>query len=113
MWQKYGELLCGTGDCEGGLHWLLKAQHADATLPRIDYDIAATDYKLMDLAGAVQYAARAVDSQPNDVASLQLLATADVKLAQWQEAKNTFERILTLRPKTWSLCWASASANWN
>jgi tetratricopeptide (TPR) repeat protein len=98
VWQKYGELLCGTGDCEAGLRWLLKAQHSDATLPRIDYDIAATDYKLMDLAGTVQYAARAVLSQPNDVTALQLLATADVKLAKWQEARNTFERILTFKP---------------
>jgi len=29
---------------------------------------------------------------------LQLLATADVKLAKWQEARNTFERILTFKP---------------
>ena len=98
VWQKYGELLCGTGDCAAGLRWLLKAQHSDATLPRIDYDIAATDYKLMDLAGAAQYAARAVQSQPNDVTALQLLATADLKLAKWQEARNTFERILTFKP---------------
>ena len=42
----------------------------------------------MDLAGAAQYAARAVESQPNDVTALQLLATADVKLAQWQEARD-------------------------
>lgn len=98
VWQKYGELLCGTGDCEAGLRWLLKAQHSDATLPRIDYDIAATDYKLMDLAGTAQYAARAALSQPNDVTALQLLATADVKLARWQEASNTFERILTFKP---------------
>ena len=95
VWQKYGELLCGTGDCEAGLRWLLKAQHSDATLPRIDYDIAAADYKLMDLAGTAQYAARAVTSQPNDVAALQLLANADVKLAKWQEGKDAFERILT------------------
>jgi Tfp pilus assembly protein PilF len=97
VWQKYGELLCGTGDCEAGLKWLLKAQHSDATLPRIDYDIAATDFKLMDLAGAAQYAARAVESQPNDVTALRLLATADVKLAQWQEAKHAFERILAFK----------------
>src|ERR1700683_1088372 len=97
VWQKYGELLCGTGDCAAGLKWLLKAQHADATLPRIDYDIAATDFKLMDLAGAGQYAARAVESQPNDVNALRLLATTDVKLAQWQEAKHAFERILSLK----------------
>lgn len=97
VWQKYGELLCGTGDCEAGLRWLLQAQRSDATLPRIDYDIAATDYKLMDLAGAAQFAARAVASEPNDVAALQLLATADVKLARWQEARNAFARILTFK----------------
>jgi tetratricopeptide (TPR) repeat protein len=97
VWQKYGELLCGTGDCEAGLKWLLKAQHSDAALPRIDHDIAATDYKLMDLAGAAQYAARAVQSQPNDVTALQLLATADVKLAKWQEARDAFQRILTFK----------------
>jgi tetratricopeptide (TPR) repeat protein len=94
VWQKYGELLCVTGECEAGLRWLLKAQRKDATLPHIDYDIAVTDLKLMDLAGTAQYAARAVESQPNDVPALQLLATADVKLAKWQEAKHAFERVL-------------------
>jgi len=97
VWQKYGELLCITEDCDGGLKWLLKAQHSDATLPRIDYDIALTDSKLMNLAGAAQYAARAVESQPNDVPALQLLASVDVKLAKWQEAKQAFERILTFK----------------
>ncbi|HET6177419.1 MAG TPA: tetratricopeptide repeat protein [Candidatus Sulfotelmatobacter sp.] len=98
VWQKYGELLCATGDCEGGLHWLLKAQNSDATLPRIDFDIAATNYKLMDLAGASQYAGRAVEAQPDDVSALQLLATADVKLAYWPEAQSAFERVLKFKP---------------
>jgi tetratricopeptide (TPR) repeat protein len=98
VWQKYGELLCGTGDCQAGLRWLLKAQHSDATLPRIDYDMAAADYKLMDLAGAAQYAGRAVQSQPNDITAWQLLAIADVKLAHWQEAKSAFTRILASKP---------------
>jgi tetratricopeptide (TPR) repeat protein len=98
IWQKYGDLLCGTGDCEAGLQWLLKAQHADATLPRIDYDIAATDHKLMDLTGAAQYAARAVEAQPNDVNALQLLATTDVKLSRWPEAKSAFEKLLAFKP---------------
>src|SRR5579863_9665800 len=97
VWQKYGELLCSSGDCEAGLRWLLKAQQSDATLPRIDYDIAAADYKLMDLAGTAQYAARAVASQPNDMAALQLLANANVKLAKWQEGKAAFERILAAK----------------
>jgi tetratricopeptide (TPR) repeat protein len=97
VWQKYGELLCGTGDCAGGLRWLLKAQKSDATLPRIDFDIAATDYKLMDLGGAAQYAARAVETRPDDVTALQLLATADVKLAHWPEAEVAFQHILALK----------------
>ena len=97
VWQKYGELLCGTGDCAGGLRWLLKAQKSDATLPRIDFDIAATDYKLMDLGGAAQYATRAVETRPNDVTALQLLATADVKLAHWPEAEVAFQHILALK----------------
>ncbi len=99
VWQKYGELLCVSEDCETGLKWLLKARHSDATLPKIDYDIALTDLKLMDLNQAAQYAARAVESQPNnnDVPALQLLADVDVKLAKWQEARNAFERILAFK----------------
>jgi Tfp pilus assembly protein PilF len=79
VWQKYGELLCSAWDCGAGLKWLLKAQRSDATLPRIDYDIAAADYKLMDLAGAAQHAARAVELQPNDLPALQLLAGAPLE----------------------------------
>jgi len=97
VWQKYGELLCSADECETGLKWLLKAQHSDATLPKIDYDIALTDYKLMDLSGTAQYAARAAESQPNDLAALELLATADTRLAKWQEAKHAFERVLALK----------------
>ena len=97
VWQKYGELLCGTGDCDGGLKWLLKAHAADASLPMIDYDIAWTDFKLMDIAGAAPYAAHAVEVRPNDVNALQLLATVDVKLARWQEAQTAFERILAFK----------------
>ncbi len=98
VWQKYGELQCSTGNCADALGWLLKAQRSDANLPRIDYDIAATDYKLMDFAGAAQYAARAADVRSDDVSSLQLLATADVKLAHWQEAEDAFQRVLALKP---------------
>ena len=98
VWQKYGELLCSTGDCHTGLRWLLKARRADATLPRIDFDIAAADYKLMDLAGAGEYAKHAVETRPSDVNALELLASADVKLARWQEAQAAFQKLLTFKP---------------
>jgi len=96
--QKYGELLCSTGDCQAGLRWLLKAQRSDASLPRLDFDIAATDYKLMDLAGAALSAARAVETQPADKDAWQLLATVNVKLGHWQEAQTAFESILLRNP---------------
>ena len=97
VWQKYGELLCSMGDCQAGLRWLLKADHANASLPMIDYDIAWTDFKLMDIAGAAPYAARAVEARPNDANALQLLAAVDVKLARWQEAQTAFEKIVALK----------------
>lgn len=97
VWQKYGELLCSTGDFQAGLPWLLKADQANASLPMIDYDIAWTDFKLMDIAGAAPYASHAVEARPNDVNALQLLATVDVKLARWQEAQTAFERIIALK----------------
>ena len=66
-------------------------------MPRIDFDIATAHYKLMDFAGAAQYAGRAVQTQPDDVKSLQLLATSNGKLAHWQEAKTAYESIRALK----------------
>jgi len=97
VWQKYGELLCSTGDCDTGLKWLLKAHGSNASLPMLDYDIAWTDFKLMDIASAAPYAARAVEAHPDDVNALQLLAAVDVKLARWQEAETGFERIVAIK----------------
>jgi tetratricopeptide (TPR) repeat protein len=96
--QKYGELLCATGDCQSGLRSLLKAQQSDTTLPHIDFDIAVTDFKLMDLASARKYAQRAVQTRSDDAKALGLLATVDVKLARWAEAKAAYEQLQALKP---------------
>jgi tetratricopeptide (TPR) repeat protein len=96
--QKYGELLCSTGDCQAGLRSLLKARQSDATLPHIDFDIAVTHFKLMDLPNSAKYAERAVQARPNDIEALQLLATVDVKLAHWPEAKVAYEQLQMLKP---------------
>jgi tetratricopeptide (TPR) repeat protein len=97
--QKYGELLCSTGDCQSGLQSLLKARQSDVTLPRVDFDIAVTHFKLMDLPNAAKYAERAVQARPNDVEAIQLLATVDVKLARWTEAKAAYEQLQALKPE--------------
>jgi len=97
VWQKYGELLCITGDNETGLTWLLKAQQADATLDQINLDIGIASMKTMDFQSAQKYAGEAVKTHPNDIRVLELLASADVKLSQWADAKQIFERILTYK----------------
>jgi tetratricopeptide (TPR) repeat protein len=94
--QKYGELLCSSGDTATGLKWLLKAQQSDPDLARIDFDLGVASYDNMDLPGALKYTRRASDIQPNDPAVLALLASIEVKLAQWQDAKTTFQHILTM-----------------
>lgn len=96
--QKYGELLSSAGNNQDGLHWLLRARNADATLPRIDFEIGAADYKLMDLSGAEQNLAHAVQSDPGDMNALQMLASTQTKLAEWEAAKQSYTRLLSSKP---------------
>jgi tetratricopeptide (TPR) repeat protein len=96
--QKYGELLSSTGNNQDGLHWLQQAKHTDATLPRIDYEIGAADYKAMDLPNAEQNLARAVQSDPGDLNALQMLASTQTKQAEWDAAKQSYSRLLSRRP---------------
>jgi tetratricopeptide (TPR) repeat protein len=95
--QKYGELLCSTRNFADGLRWLLKAKERDSKLPHLNYDLAWAEYSLMDLVRAEEYASLAVKEQPKDANALLLLASAQLKLEQWQNAQENFERVLTLR----------------
>jgi predicted Zn-dependent protease len=72
---------------------LEKAQRMDATLPRMDYDIGSADYKLMDLAGAEQSLSRAVAAHPDDAIALDLLASTEIRLSNWQAAKEDYTRL--------------------
>jgi Tfp pilus assembly protein PilF len=98
VWQKYGELLCSTGDNEAAMQWLLKAQKADATLDRIDFDLGVASYNNMDFPNAVTYAAKAAQSHPNDLTMLALLGAAEARLSQWTGAKAAFAKILAAKP---------------
>ena len=95
--QKYGELLCSTKEVQTGLDRLLKAQRLDATLPRLDYDLARAYYTTMDLANAEKFAARAAVASPRDVNALRLLADVQLKLSKWQEAEDAFQRVRALK----------------
>jgi tetratricopeptide (TPR) repeat protein len=96
--QKYGELQCSTGDYENGLRSLLKAKEVDPKLPRLDYDIGFAYYNLMNLPNAIEYSSRDVRSHLQDPNAWQLLARAQLKLQHWQQAKDSYEHILSLRP---------------
>jgi Tfp pilus assembly protein PilF len=96
--QKYGELLCSSGDNVHALTWLTKAQRADPTLPRIEFDLAVASYNNLDLDRAVEYAIHETEAQPADVEAFALLASARVKLAQWSAAEPLLEHVLATRP---------------
>jgi tetratricopeptide (TPR) repeat protein len=98
VWQKYGELLCSTGDNEAAMLWLLKAQKADGTLDRIDFDLGVASYNNMDFPNAVTYATKATEGHPNDLTMLALLGAAELRLSLWTEAKAAFGRILGVKP---------------
>jgi len=97
--QKYGELLSSSGNYQDGLRWLLKAQKADASLPHLDYEIGLADYKLMDLDGAALSLTKGVAAHPDDVNALELLASTQVKLAHWPEAKAAYARLVADKPQ--------------
>lgn len=97
--QKYGELLCSTGNNQEGLHWLAEAKQGESRLPHIDFEIGAADYRLMDLRGAAENLSRATEVDPRDVNALAMLAATETKLAEWAAAKDSFTRLLSQRPE--------------
>ncbi len=94
--QKYGELLCSSGDNERGIRWLLRAQNVDSSLDRLDFDLGVASYKSMHLEDAEKYSTKAAELTPNDLIVLALLATVDVKLSHWSDAKPLFQKILSM-----------------
>jgi Tfp pilus assembly protein PilF len=96
--QKYGEFLCSNGDFANGLAQLSKALQKDAQLQGIEYDIGWAQYNLVDLAHAAESARAALARQPNDSSAWRLLALAEVKQQRWQQAKDAFEKLLSLKP---------------
>ena len=97
VWQKYGELLCSSGDSEAGFGWLLKAQQSNPLLDRLDFDLGVASMNRMDFENAAIYSERAIGKHPDDSSALELYASAKVKLSQWQDAIIAYERVLELK----------------
>jgi tetratricopeptide (TPR) repeat protein len=93
--QKYGEILCSTGDNANGLRWLEKAQAADPKLPHLNYDLGWANYNLVNLPEAIPYFASELRLHPKDPNSLKLLAESNAKLQRWQEARDAYQRLLS------------------
>jgi tetratricopeptide (TPR) repeat protein len=78
--QKYGEYLSSAGKYPQALVLLTKAQQVQPALPGIEYDLGFVRYQTMDLSGAEKNLERALQIQPSDLHSLQLLASIQVRL---------------------------------
>ena len=97
FWQKYGELLCSSGDSGAALQWLTKAQAADPTLNQIDLDLAVASFNNQYLDNALKSATAAVAQQPNNLRALALLGSVDIKLAHWEDAKAIYQHLISLK----------------
>jgi tetratricopeptide (TPR) repeat protein len=98
VWQKYGELLVGSGDGENGFAWLQKAYQADPRLEHIHFDLGVASLDRMDFKNAESFARQAAAEHPDEDA-LHLLASVEVKLLRWQEALAVYQKILKLNAK--------------
>ncbi len=96
--QKFGELLCSTGDNDKALAVLAKAQQADPSLPRINFDLAVASYNNMNLDQAVHYAKQETELAPSDAEAIVLLASAEIKLGAWSEALLNLQHAIAARP---------------
>ncbi len=97
VWQKYGELLSASGDNETALIWLEKAYKAAPSLERINLDLGVASLYTMNFDAAKSYAQKAVADSVADASSLSLLAEAQSKLAEWDDAKATYEKLLLIK----------------
>jgi tetratricopeptide (TPR) repeat protein len=95
--QKYGELLCSTGDNEGAMRQLLKAQQLEPKLERLDFDLAVASYNSMDWQSAILHATRHAAAHPGDMTNLTLLASSEVKLGQWSDAERILKEITAVK----------------
>ncbi len=96
--QKFGELLCSTGENEKAMAMLAKAQKADASLPRINFDLAVASLGTMDLQAAERYASREAELRPDDLDNRELMASIEIKLSKWTEAQSNLQRVVEKRP---------------
>lgn len=101
--QKYGELLCSSGDNDKAMTVLAKAQSADPALPRINFDLAVASYNNQDLEGAVRYTTLQTQLKPSDAEAVSLLASAEEKLGQWDAALPHLQRALAASPQSATL----------
>jgi tetratricopeptide (TPR) repeat protein len=97
LWQRYGETLSAAADPADAIEWLLKAQKADPGLDRVTFDLANAYMNNMDYQNAATYAQQAVAADARDAEARTLLATAEAKLAEWNDAVVDFERVLSSR----------------
>ncbi len=91
--QKYGELLCSSGQSDAATVQLNHAQQLDPSLPRIHFDLAVAGFQSMNLSAAEQEAERQAALEPEDIENLSLLASVQIKLADWAGARENLQRV--------------------
>lgn len=94
--QKYGEYLAvNIENRKEGLAWMEKARRLDPSLPRIDFDIARTQFDLTDFPSAASNFEAALKRDAGNGEAAFYLAESSANLGDWEEARDFYSYALT------------------
>ena len=96
--QKYGEYLAVNIEArKEGLAWMEKARRLDPKLPRIDFDIARTQFDLTDYQSAIANFDAALRRDAGNGEAAFYLGESWANLGDWEQARNFYSYALTHR----------------
>lgn len=102
--QKYGQYLCEANRCTEGLRYLLKARRLDPALEKIDFDLGMAYHKQQALPETQRHLEAAFKRDPGNLIAAQILADVLGREAQWERAKDLYQRVVAGDPRNaWAL----------
>jgi tetratricopeptide (TPR) repeat protein len=96
--QKYGEYLAvNIANRKEGLAWMEKARRLDPWLPRVDFDVARTQFDLTDYQSAVPNFEAALKRDPGNGEAAFYVAESYANLGDWEKAREFYTYAVTHR----------------
>ncbi len=94
--QKYGEYLAvNIENRKEALAWMEKARRLDASMPRVDFDVARTQFDLTNYQAAVPNFEAALKRDAGNGEAAFYLAESHANLGEWDKARESYTYAVT------------------